>query len=102
MPSASAESIEDSIRNLFKALGDRAAFLAYAPTREIAFPIQFFDYDWENKPVTLDGLEAVNKYLDALVEEMARRKMTVVSRVTFARGRVRPSWDSPCMNSRRR
>jgi hypothetical protein len=78
---AAAESIEVSMRNMFKALdtGDRASFKQYTPTRDIRFPVQMFDYDWDNKPVVIQGVDGVNAYLEKLFDELAKRKLKVAS-----------------------
>jgi hypothetical protein len=82
-----SESIETSVRNMFKALdaGDRVAFRAFQPNREIKFPVQFFDYDLENKPVAIEGVDAVNTYLESLFDEMTKRKMKVTSVISNLR-----------------
>ena len=85
--SAATESIETSTKNMFKALdaGDRVTVHAYGPTHDMHFPVQAFDYDWDNKPVAMVGVEAVRKYVDSLFDEMARRKMKVASVVSNLR-----------------
>ncbi len=84
---SASESIETSVRNMFKALdaGDRVAFRAYAPTRDMKFPVQFFDYDIENKPVVIEGVDAADKYLESLFDEMAKRKTKITSLVSNVR-----------------
>lgn len=82
-----AESIETSVRSMFKSLdaGDRAATLAYGPSVTTKFPVVAFDYDLDNNPVTYKGAEAVNKYMGSLFDTMAERKMKVVSVVSDLR-----------------
>ena len=84
---AAAESIEASVKAMFKAMdaGDRATFKSYGPAREMRFPVQIFDYDWDNRPVAVSGVDAVNKYLDSLFDELAKRKMKVVSTLSNVR-----------------
>jgi hypothetical protein len=66
-----------STKNMFKALdaGDRATVHAYGPTKDSRFPVQAFDYDWDNKPVAMDGVDAVRKYVDALLDEMVPTRL---------------------------
>lgn len=82
-----AESIETSVRTMFKSLdaGDRTATLAYGPSATAKFPVVAFDYDLDNNPVAYEGAAAVNKYLGSLFDTMAERKMKVVSVVSNLR-----------------
>ena len=82
-----AESLETSVRNLFKCVdaGDRAAALAYGPSTTTRFPVMAFDYDLDNKPVSYEGADAVNKYISSLFDTMAERKMKVVSVISNLR-----------------
>ena len=92
---AASESIEVSLRNMFKALDarDRAATLAYGPSRDTRFPVAAFDYDLDNKPVVFEGAEAVINYLGSLFDEMAKRKM----KITSALSKLRSGSSSPVL-----
>lgn len=85
LPSALfAESIETSLRTMLKALdtGDRVTFQEYSPSKDIGFPVQVFDYDLDNQPVTYEGVEAVNHYVDSLFAEMAKRRVHLLSEIS--------------------
>ena len=84
---AAPESIETSVKNMLKAIdaGDRASFHAYGPNEDVHFPIRIYDYDWDNKPVAIEGVAAVNTFMDSVLDEMAKRKLKVVSTVSNLR-----------------
>jgi ketosteroid isomerase-like protein len=85
--SAAAESIETSVKSIFKAVdaGDRAAMRTYAPVESMRFPVQFFDYDWDNKAVAIEGASAVNTYLETLFDELGKRNLKVTSVISKLR-----------------
>ena len=84
---SASESLETSVRNVFKALdaGDKATGLMYGPSGTSKFPVSAFDYDWDNKPVVCEGAEAVNKFLAGVFDDMAKRTMKVKSVVSNVR-----------------
>lgn len=67
---AGPAAIEEMLRSFFKAIetGNRDAALACLADKDSPFPIVTYAIDREGKPVTIEGLEAMTKYVDTFVD----------------------------------
>jgi hypothetical protein len=71
------------LRGLFKAVdsGDRAGAKACL-AQDTPFPVLIWDLDLEAKPVEAKGADGAAKYLDGLLDSIAKTKATVASKIT--------------------
>jgi hypothetical protein len=76
--------IEDSVRGLLKALdaGDRAAVHSYGPSKDTRFSVVVFDYDWNNAPMTVEGIDDAHKFFDTLLDIKEKEHLKVVSKLS--------------------
>lgn len=76
-------AIEDMLRGMFKAMdnGDRDAVKACV-AMDGNEPVLCWDNDLEGKPVAIKGGEATRKYIDGLMDGIAKSKVKLTSKIT--------------------
>lgn len=77
-------AIEDMMRGMFKAFdeGDHAAVKACIATSDARFPVLVWDNDLEGKPIAVSGSAEVGKYLDGLLDGIAKMKAKTSTKVS--------------------